>query len=52
MFLFNQAEIMHLQGEISDLVTKHNHIVDIVQEHEVAILMLQHEVLKIRDGFI
>jgi hypothetical protein len=35
--LFNQAEILHLQGEISDIVSKHNHRVDIVQEHEAAL---------------
>ena len=52
MSLFNQAEIIHLQGEISDMVSKQNHIVDILQEHEVAIHTLQHDVLKIRDGFL
>ena len=50
--LFNQAEILHLQGEISDVVTRQNHIVDILQEHEVAVHKLQHDVLQIRDGFI
>ena len=52
MSLFNQAEILHLQGEISDIVSKHNHLVDIVQEHEVALHTLKHDVLKIKDGFI
>ena len=32
MSLFNQAEITHLHGEISDVVTRQNHIVDILQE--------------------
>jgi hypothetical protein len=37
MFLaINQAEILHLQGEIGKIVTKQNQIVDIVQEDEVA----------------
>jgi hypothetical protein len=41
MSLFNQAEILHLQGKISDIVSKHNHLVDIVQEHEVALPTLK-----------
>jgi hypothetical protein len=38
--------------EISDIVTKQNHIIGIVQEHEVALHTLKHVVFKIRDGFI
>jgi hypothetical protein len=30
MSLFNQAEILHLQGEMSDIVTRQHHIVDIL----------------------
>jgi hypothetical protein len=52
MSLFNQAEILHLQGEISDVVTTQNHTIDILQEHEVAAHTLQHNVLKILDGLI
>ena len=52
MSLFNQAEILHLQGQMSDVVTRQNHIVDILQEHEVSIHTLQHDVMQIRDGFI
>ena len=57
--LFNQAEIIHLQGQISDVVTRQHHIVDILQEHEVevhtlqhdvAVHTLQHNVIEIRDG--
>jgi hypothetical protein len=51
MSLFNQAEIIHLQGAVSDLATRQNHIVDILQEHEVAIHALQHDVTTIRDSF-
>ena len=50
--LFNSAELLHLHGQISDIVTKQNHIVDILQEHEVSIHQLQHDVLSIRDGFL
>ena len=50
--LFNQAEIMHLQGSISTLATQQSHIVDILQEHEVAIHSLRHDISKIRDGFL
>ena len=50
--LFNQGEILHLQGQISDVVTRQHHIVDILQEHEVAVHNLQHDVLSIRDGFL
>ena len=52
MSIFNQAEIIHLHGEISDVVTRQTHIVDILQEHEVAVHQLQHDVLQIRDGFL
>ena len=52
MSLFNQAEILHLQGEMSDIVTRQHHIVDILQEHEVAIHTLQHDVVTIRDQFL
>ena len=52
MSLFNQAEILHLQGEMSDVVTRQKHIVDILQEHEVAVHTLQHDVIEIRDGFL
>ena len=52
MSLFNQAEILLLQGEVSDIATRQNHIVDILQEHEVAVHNLQHDVVAIRDGFL
>ena len=52
MSLFNQAEILHLQGEMSDVVTRQHHIIDILQEHEVAIHTLQHDVVSIRDNFL
>ena len=49
--LFNQAEILHLQGSVSNVIARQNHIVDILQEHEVAIHDLKHDVLAIQDGF-
>ena len=49
--LFNQAEILHLQGSVSDVIARQKHIVDILQEHEVTIHDLKHDVLTIRDGF-
>jgi hypothetical protein len=33
MSLFNKAEIMHLQSSISSVVTRQQHITDILQEH-------------------
>lgn len=52
MSLFNQAEIMHLQGAVSDIVGKQSHIIDILQEHEIAIHAVRHDISKIRDGFL
>ena len=52
MSLFNQAEILHLQGQMRDVVTPQNHIVDILQDHEVAIQHLKHDIVSIRDGFL
>ena len=51
MSLFNQAEILHLQGTVSNIATRQNHIVDILQEHEVDIHKLKHDVANIKDGF-
>jgi hypothetical protein len=47
--LFNQEEILHLQGSISTLAKQQSYIVDILQEHQVAIHSLCHDISKIRD---
>ena len=51
MCLYNQAKSIHLQENISDLARCQSHIVDILQEHEVAIHVLQHNVNTIHDSF-
>jgi hypothetical protein len=51
MSLFNQAEILHLQGTVSDIATRQQHIVDILQEHEIDIHKLKNEVVSISEGF-
>ena len=51
MSLFNQAEILHLQGTVSDIATRQQHIVDILQEHEIDIHKLKHDVISISEGF-
>ena len=51
MSLFNQAEILHLRGTVGDIATRQNHIMDILQEHEVDIHKLKHDVANIKDGF-
>ena len=52
MSVFNQAQILHLQSSISDLTYQQDHIIDILQDHEVSINTLQHDFSKIRDGFL
>jgi putative lipoic acid-binding regulatory protein len=37
MSMFNQAEILHLQGTVSDIAAWQNHIVDVLQKHEIDI---------------
>jgi hypothetical protein len=44
MSLFNTAEIMHLQSSISSVVTRQQHITDILQEHEVSIHNVEHNI--------
>jgi hypothetical protein len=50
--LFNQAEILHLQASMSNIIDQQNHIIDILQEHEVSIHNVQQDVSKIRDAFL
>ena len=50
--LFNQAEILHLQSSVSNIMDQQNHMIDILQEHEIAIHNEQHDISKIRDGFL
>ena len=50
--LFNQAEILHLQASMSNIMDQQHHMIDILQEHEVAIHNVQHDISKIRDGFL
>ena len=50
--LFNQAEILHLQSSVSNIMDQQNHMIDILQEHEIAIHNVQHDISKIRDGFL
>ena len=52
MSLFNQAEIIHLRGSLSDVIGKQSHIIDILQEQEIAIHTVRHDISKIRDGFL
>ena len=50
--LFNTAEILRLQASVSQLQGQQDQIINILQDHEIAINTLQHDFLKIRDGFI
>jgi hypothetical protein len=52
MSVFNQAQILHLQSSLSSITDNQEHIVNVLQDHEVAINTLQHDFLKIRDGFL
>ncbi len=52
MSLFNTAEIMHLQSSISNVVTRQQHITDILQEHEVSIHNIAHNVDSLKEEFI
>ena len=42
--LYNTAEILHLKASLSDVVTRQHHITDILQEHEVSIHNIAHNV--------
>ena len=42
--LYNTAEIHHLQASLSDVVTRQHHITDILQEHEVSIHHIAHNI--------
>lgn len=42
--LYNTAEIIQLKGSLSDVVTRQHHITDILQDHEVALHHVQHNV--------
>jgi len=50
--LFNTAQILQLKLSLDDVVTRQNHIADILQSHENAIHSLRHDVTKLRDNFI
>ena len=52
MSIFNQAEILQLQASVSNVIENQHHLVDILQEHEVAIHDVRHDISKIRDGFL
>ena len=52
MSLFNQAEILHLQSSVSNIMDQQHHMIDILQEHEISIHNVQQDVSKIRDGFL
>jgi len=52
MSLFNTAEIMHLQSSISSVVTRQQHITDILQEHEVSIHNVEHNIASLKEEFI
>jgi len=42
--LYNTAEIIQLKASLSDVVTRQHHITDILQEHEVSIHNIAHNV--------
>lgn len=42
--LYNTAEILHLKASMSDVVTRQHHIADILQDHEISIHNLAHNV--------
>jgi hypothetical protein len=42
--LFNTAEILQLKASLSDVVTRQNHITDMLQEHKVSIHNNAHSV--------
>jgi hypothetical protein len=52
MSIFNQAEILHLQSSMSNVIDTQHQLVNILQEHETAIHEVQHDISKIRDGFL
>ena len=52
MSLFNTGEIFLLQASMSDVISRQHHITDILQEHEISIQQIKHDVGTIRDGFI
>jgi len=52
MSLFNTAEIMHLQSSISSVVTRQQHITDILQEHEVSIHNIEYNIDSLKEEFI
>lgn len=52
MSLFNSAEILHLQASLSSVTNRQNHIADILQEHEVAIHDVKHDLQIIKETFI
>lgn len=50
--IFNTAEILHLKSSLSDVVTRQHHITDILQQHEVSIHNVQHDLSVIKEQFL
>lgn len=46
--LYNTAEIAHLKASMSDVIDRQHHITDILQEHEVSIHNVQHNLDNIK----
>ena len=48
--ILNRAELMSLHASVSNIATQQTHIVDILQEHEVSIHKVKHDMQIIRAG--
>ena len=48
--ILNRAELMSLHASVSTIATQQNHIIDILQEHEISIHKVQHNMEIIRAG--
>ena len=52
MSLFNQAQILSLSASISDIAVRQNHVIDILQEHEVKLHNISEKVHVIKTNII
>ena len=52
MSLFNSAEILQLRASLSDVVSRQHHITDILQDHEISITQVKHDLNIMRTEFI